>query len=196
MSPSGDTPGRRNRAYTGSARGRVPAVLGRWRRRRAAAPRVPGLLRNIPELENAAAGRGLFTIRPEPDGIVRRVPVVMLADGSKVPSLSVELLRVVSGAGAILIKMNEAGVQSVAFGRRGLEIAPIAWAALGSFQPARQIPLCSGEGCAVGAADPARFKGKIVLVGTSRSGFSTSRLHRWIRRCRASRSTPSSWKAC
>ena len=48
----------------------------------------PGLLRNIPELENAAAGRGLFTIRPEPDGIVRRVPVVMLADAPKVPSLS------------------------------------------------------------------------------------------------------------
>ena len=31
----------------------------------------PGLLRNVPVLEHAAAGRGLFTIRPERDGIVR-----------------------------------------------------------------------------------------------------------------------------
>jgi adenylate cyclase len=39
----------------------------------------PGLLRNIPVLDNAAAGHGLFSIRPERDGIVRRVPMVMLA---------------------------------------------------------------------------------------------------------------------
>src|SRR5882672_6402528 len=36
----------------------------------------PGLLRNVPVLEAAAAGRGLFTIRPERDGIVRRVPMM------------------------------------------------------------------------------------------------------------------------
>ena len=41
----------------------------------------PGLLRNVPALEEAAAGRGLLTIRPERDGIVRRVPMIMLAQG-------------------------------------------------------------------------------------------------------------------
>src|SRR5262249_32959468 len=35
----------------------------------------PHLLRNIPELEQSAAGRGLFSIRPERDGIIRRVPI-------------------------------------------------------------------------------------------------------------------------
>src|SRR3954471_487341 len=132
----------------------------------------PGLLRNIPELENAAAGRGLFTIRPEPDGIVRRVPVVMLADGSKVPSLSVELLRAVSGAGAILIKMNEAGIQSVAFGRRGLEIPTDRrgqlWVHFSPHDKSRFVP---AKDVLSGAADPARFKGKIVLVGTSAIGL-------------------------
>src|SRR5246127_1587416 len=37
----------------------------------------PGLLRNVGVLEHAAAGRGLFTINPERDGIVRRVPMIM-----------------------------------------------------------------------------------------------------------------------
>src|SRR5436305_1711108 len=41
----------------------------------------PGLLRNVRVLEEAAAGRGLFTIRAERDGIVRRVPMVMRAQG-------------------------------------------------------------------------------------------------------------------
>jgi adenylate cyclase len=132
----------------------------------------PGLLRNIPELENAAAGRGLFTIRPEPDGIVRRVPIVMLADGLKVPSLSVELLRVVSGAGAILIKMDEAGLQSVAFGRRGLEIATDRRGQLWvHFSPHDKSRFVSAKDVLSGAADPVRFKGKIVLVGTSAIGL-------------------------
>jgi len=38
-----------------------------------------GLLRNTQVLEQAAAGRGLLTINPERDGIVRRVPMIMLA---------------------------------------------------------------------------------------------------------------------
>ena len=39
----------------------------------------PGLLRNIMPIEGAAAGRGLFSINPERDGIIRRVLVVMNA---------------------------------------------------------------------------------------------------------------------
>ena len=52
----------------------------------------PGLLRNVPTLEQAASGRGLFTIRPERDGIDRRVPVVMQAQGTIMPSLTLEML--------------------------------------------------------------------------------------------------------
>ena len=48
----------------------------------------PGLLRNVPLLEQAASGRGLFTIRAERDGIVRRVPIVMQAQGAIMPSLT------------------------------------------------------------------------------------------------------------
>ena len=74
----------------------------------------PGLLQNIPVLEQAAAGRGLFSIRTERDGIVRRVPMVLSAQGNIMPSLSFEMLRVVTGAQAILIRMDEAGIKGVA----------------------------------------------------------------------------------
>ena len=40
---------------------------------------VPGLLRNTEVLEKAAGGRGLITIVPERDGIVRRVPMILMA---------------------------------------------------------------------------------------------------------------------
>ena len=73
----------------------------------------PGLLRNVPVLEEAAAGRGLFTIKPERDGIVRRVPMIMMAQGITMPSLSFEMLRIASGSGTILIKADKAGIQSI-----------------------------------------------------------------------------------
>src|SRR5262245_39286545 len=79
-----------------------------------------GLLRNVPVIEQAAAGRGVFSILPERDGIVRRVPIIMQAQGAMVPSLSMELLRVVADSGAILVRTDEAGVQSVAV--PGLEV--------------------------------------------------------------------------
>jgi len=80
----------------------------------------PGLLRNVAVIEEAAAGRGLFTIKPERDGIIRRVPMIMLAQGLTMPSLSFEMLRVASGAGTILIKADKAGIQSI--GVKGFSI--------------------------------------------------------------------------
>jgi adenylate cyclase len=63
-----------------------------------------GLLRNMPVLEMAAAGRGIVTIQTERDNIIRRVPLVMKAGDLIVPALTLEMLRVVTGAGAILIR--------------------------------------------------------------------------------------------
>jgi len=80
----------------------------------------PGLLRNTPVLEKAAAGRALLTIRPERDGIVRRVPMIMLAQGVTMPSLSFELLRVITGTDTIFIKSDQAGIRSV--GVKGFQI--------------------------------------------------------------------------
>ena len=70
--------------------------------------------------KQAAAGRGLFTIKPERDGIVRRVPMVMHGAGQTMPSLSFEMLRVATGTGTILIKADEAGIKSV--GVQGFEM--------------------------------------------------------------------------
>src|SRR6266508_2621200 len=80
----------------------------------------PGLLRNTKVLEHAAAGRGLFTIKPERDGIVRRVPMIMLAQGQTMPSLSFEMLRVATGSGTILIKSEKTGIKSL--GIKGVQI--------------------------------------------------------------------------
>jgi adenylate cyclase len=127
-------------------------------------------LRNVPVIEQAAAGRGLFSIDPESDGIIRRVPVIMTAQGSVVPSLSMEMLRVVTGSSAILVRVDQAGVQSVAV--PGLEVPTDRngqfWVHFNHHDPERYV---SAKDVLQGNVPPDRLAGKLVLIGTSAIGL-------------------------
>src|SRR5437868_12721758 len=129
-----------------------------------------GLLRNVPAIEQAAAGHGVFSILPERDGIVRRVPIIMQAQGDMVPSLSMELLRVVAGSGAILVRTDQAGVQSVAV--PGLEVPTDQngrfWVHFNRHDPARYV---SAKDVLQGRVPRDRLEGKLVLIGTSAVGL-------------------------
>jgi adenylate cyclase len=60
--------------------------------------------------------------------------MAMLADGIMAPSLTLEMLRVVSGSGAIFLKSDAGGLTSV--GVRGLVIPTDPRPALGPLRPA------------------------------------------------------------
>ena len=132
----------------------------------------PGLQRNVPVLEKAAAGRGLLTILPERDGIVRRVPMVLRAQGSPMPSLSLEILRVVTGTPSILIKSNKAGIESIKL--KGLEIPTDGngqlWIHFARQDRSRSIYVSAADVLA-GTAPVDKIKGKLVLIGTSAVGL-------------------------
>jgi len=130
----------------------------------------PGLVQNVPELEAAAAGRGVLTIIAEHDGIVRRVPLIMKAQGAIVPALTMELLRVVGQQGAIVVRTDAAGVRNVGF--RGLvlptDLHAQLWVHFTRHDPQRFI---SVKDLLEGRVEPAQIAGKLALIGTSAVGF-------------------------
>jgi len=130
----------------------------------------PGLLRNVLPIEEAAGGRGLFSIKPERDGIIRRVPIVMEAQNELAPSLAIEMLRIISHSGAIQIRSDDAGVQSVAV--RGLALPTDShgqvWVHFNRHDPDRYV---SAKELLQGRVGPDRLRGKLVLVGTSAIGL-------------------------
>ena len=130
----------------------------------------PGIIRNIPVLERAAAGHGLFTIRPELDGIQRRVPMVMKVNGAIESALTLEMLRVATQAGAIRLKTDAAGIVSVAI--PGLEIPTDRngqlWVYFAPHDTARYI---SVRDLLEGRVAADRVAGKLVLIGTSAVGL-------------------------
>ena len=129
-----------------------------------------GLLRNVSVLEHAAAGRGLFTVLPERDGIVRRVPMVMQAQGQTMPSLTFEMLRVATGSGTILIKSDKAGIKSL--GIKGFQLPTDAngqlWVHYARQDPSIYVPAINVLEKTVA---PDKIAGKLILIGTSAVGL-------------------------
>ncbi len=130
----------------------------------------PGLIGNLPVLEQAAAGRGMLTMQPEPDGIVRRVPMLMIAQDTLMPALTLDMLRVVTRAGAFRVNSDPAGVRSVAI--PALDIPTDGHGQLWiHFAPYDANRYVSAKDVLEGRVPPERIARKLVLVGTSAVGL-------------------------
>ena len=75
--------------------------------------RYNGILPNNKIINQSAAGVGVVNTLPEVDGVTRRIPMVVNADGALFPSVSLETLRVASGDPSFQVKVNEVGIEAV-----------------------------------------------------------------------------------
>jgi len=73
----------------------------------------PGLLSNVEPQSSIAAGIGIVNTFPEIDGVVRRMPLVIMVGDQLYPSLAMETLRVAAGDTRIQVKIGEAGVEAL-----------------------------------------------------------------------------------
>lgn len=124
------------------------------------------LLRNIPAIEQAAAGAGLISTIGERDGVFRRLPIVMEAGGLKLPSLSLEMLRVVTGSSTIIIDSSPAGIQSVSLRKLRIPTDKNGRLLL-HFSGHKLARYISVSDILNGRVPPDRVKGHMVIVGTS-----------------------------
>ena len=148
----------------------------------------------LPELEAAATGNGAVNANPDPDGVIRRIPLVWNYRGNSnsalgstdglLPTLGLEALRIAFQAGAYTVRstgsMAEGGESSRALNGIGairlegtpLVIRPNRAGELllhdTGHQPARYISIAD-------LFDPAfprsEVEGRIILVGTSVEGL-------------------------
>jgi len=124
----------------------------------------PGVMANVPVLENAAAGVGTVHTMPEIDGVNRRMPLIVASGEHLYPSLSMEVLRLAAGDEAFQVKLNEWGVEKMRIPKFG----PISTDELG-----RVWIDWSQKSHAYSITNlPADFGGAVVLVGPTAAGIS------------------------
>ncbi len=128
------------------------------------------LLRSLPELTAAEIGRGEIVVDPDPDGILRRLPLFIEAGGNVVPSLSLDMLRVESRAGSIGIVAAPDGIVGATLGKFFIptDRRARAYPYFTQFADRRQI---SAADLLDGSYDPAALRGGIVLLGVTGLGL-------------------------
>ncbi|MEP5732052.1 MAG: adenylate/guanylate cyclase domain-containing protein [Sulfitobacter sp.] len=130
----------------------------------------PDLVQNMPVLDAVASGRGIFTVRPDTDGVFRRVPLVMTVQEQIRLGLSVELLRVATGGGAFAVKSNAAGIDGVVVARQLVSTYRdgTVWPYFAPSSPTRFV---SASDVLTGRLPANRLAGQLVFVGTSAIGL-------------------------
>jgi adenylate cyclase len=135
----------------------------------------PGLINNVEPQESLAAGVGVVNTFPEIDGVVRRMPLVILSQEQLHPSLALETLRVAAKDPKFQVKIGDMGVEAVRVPKFGKiptdEVGRvwIDWSATPREYSYMQLP--------------ESFDGGIVVVGLSAAGLanpiSTARGEVW-----------------
>lgn len=133
-------------------------------------PRYAAVLASLPELQEAASGQGLVSIKD--DGVVRRVPLAFSVNQQIVPSFAMEILRIATGAKANNITSDVDGVTSVQVadhviptqqdGEIWVHFAP---AVQGAARNVSAVDVLEGK--VLGQA----FAHKLVLVGLTGAGL-------------------------
>ena len=130
--------------------------------------RFAGHLQSLPTIDRAAAGRGLLSVDPE-SNVIRRALAVARVQDVIVPALSVEMLRVASGAplalvgrgrGQIDVRIGDVSVPAHADGGFWIHYSP--------HDPARFV---SAAELLAGEVHPSRLERKLVLVGVTGLGL-------------------------
>ncbi len=137
------------------------------------APFVPssrGIVTNLAELDEAAAGRGAFSLLREADGILRRVPTLIKVDEKIYPALSIEVLRVALGEPSFAIRTNKFGIDSLIVKRNRIPTNTdgTLWVHYQARDPSIYV---SAADVLSGAVPAGKLKDRIALVGTSAEGL-------------------------
>jgi adenylate cyclase len=126
-------------------------------------------LASVPEIDRAAAGRGLISV-DLPERMVRRVPLVARIGDVPVPALALELSRVGTGARHFALSDAGAGLLQVEFADAVVPVQKdgTMWLRYSRHDPTRFV---SAATLLAGGADPELIRDKLVLVGVTGLGL-------------------------
>jgi len=127
------------------------------------------LLASVPEIDHAAAGRGLISV-DMPERLVRRVPLVARVGDTPVPALALELWRVGTGAHQFSLTDAGNGLLSVEFAGASVPVQRDGsmWLRYSRHDQTRFV---SASQLLAGEADPELLRSKLVLLGVTGVGL-------------------------
>ncbi len=134
-----------------------------------AVTRYAGALTSLDLLDKQARGWGLISVDPS-RGVVRRIPLVASIDGTLVPALAIEMLRVAMGVPSLKLALSGSAVQALSVGE--LRVPTEADAAVRVyFSGHRADRFVSAVDVLEGRVDAAQLRRQLVLIGPTAIGL-------------------------
>ncbi len=148
----------------------------------ATAPRCAGSVPDLAPLEQAAAGNGGLLARPDPDGVLRTLPLMVVTGGQIYPTVVTELLRLAVGDQSFRVKsVGAAGETGPGAGVVSIEVGSGDSAAVVPTEPDGALRLhltphrpervLTATQLLQGGAGTAPLDGQIALIGVTAEGL-------------------------
>lgn len=132
-------------------------------------PHAYSVILPLPQF-SAASSVAFYNVITDPDGLVRRAPLMLAADASLYPSLALKSLMTAFGEDTLLVRTNQDGMTSIACGEFVIPVSPDG-----------SMPVlfrgAAGMYTQISATDILEdnatidLAGKIVFIGTSAAGL-------------------------
>ncbi len=138
-------------------------------------PEPYGVLVNILELQGGAAYAGHIDVPPDPDGVVRRAPLIRRFDGRYYPAIDVQVARTYLEAEVPALELASYGIAGLKLGEHSIPLDEegrllVRHRRPGSFAAVPIADILEGR------ADAALLKGRVVLVGNTATGIGDVRV--------------------
>ena len=125
---------------------------------------------SLPQLSEAAAASGHFNVDPDPDGTLRRIPLVIRAGDALFPPLSILCAWLYLGRPALTVTVGENGVDGIQMGERLIPTDERGRLLVNYLGPAKTLPHVSVTDVLAGRHAKGVFKDRIVLVAATAVG--------------------------
>jgi serine phosphatase RsbU (regulator of sigma subunit)/CHASE2 domain-containing sensor protein len=128
-----------------------------------------GVMTSLEELDGAAPGHGLLSAPDTEGGVVRSIPLVARVNGTLVPTLGMEMLRVATGA-PVVVQAQGSEVKAVSVADLAVPTSPegVVWV---HFSKREALRFVSAADVLAGRVPAERLAQKLVLIGATGLGL-------------------------
>lgn len=126
---------------------------------------------NLDVIQDNAYSNGYFNTVPDPDGVVRSVPMVMNYNEMVYPSLTLEMIRVALQEKRITVDYDPQGVEAIYLGEKRIPTDQFGRLLVNYAGASHSYTYLSAADVYYNKVPKEKLEGKIVMVGTSAAGL-------------------------
>ena len=131
-----------------------------------------GIVAPTQKISAGVAGIGVNVTSPEPDAVVRKIPVLIRISGKIYPSMLLENVRLLNGSKRIKVIAKEHGIDEVLVSKKaGVPVNHLAEMYINYANPEKYVQMSATE-IFSNSFNENKIKGRIVVVGMDAAGLS------------------------